>query len=211
VAGVKFVDATSRQAFRAAIERIEQASAAEVLVAVRRRSASYPHAHVLVGAGTAIAAHAFMLYSAHPFSISALLLDPVIAGVAGGLLSTLSLGVERVLTMPSTRRRAVAQAARATFLERGLHRTRRATGILVYLSQVERQVEIVADDGVLAAIDEPAWSRAVAAVQAAVPGGGVAVARALGDLAPLLGAALPRAHDDVNELPDDLDAGEGTS
>lgn len=205
-----FVDAESRKAFRAAIEAVEQASAVEIYVAVRRRSAAYAHAHVLTGAGVALAAHAFMLYSAHPFSLSAMLLDPVVAGVAGGFLSTLSLGVERVLTTPAARRAAVHQAAKATFLERGLHRTRRATGILVYVSQVERMIELVADDGVLAAVTEPAWTRAQASVQAAFAGGGAAVARALEALAPALGKALPRGADDVNELPDDMDVGEGT-
>jgi putative membrane protein len=208
---VTFVDAASRKAFRAAIERVEEASSAEVFVAVRRRSTSYAHAHVLTGAAVAVAAHGFMLYSAHPFSLSAMLVDPVVAGVAGGLLSTLSLAVERWLTPGRTRAHAVHVAARATFLERGLHRTRHATGILVYVSQVERTVEVVADDGVLAAVDEAAWKTAVASVQAALDGGGPAVARAVGELAPLLGHALPRLADDTNELPDDMDVGEGAT
>ncbi|HVV84952.1 MAG TPA: hypothetical protein VHE35_17935, partial [Kofleriaceae bacterium] len=125
---VRFVDAASREAFRSAIQRIEAASSAEVIVAVRRRSQSYAHAHVLAGAAVAIAAHAYMLYAAHPFPIPALLIDPVLAGVAGGFLSRLWLGVERWLTPPGVRARAVARAARAAFLERGVHRTKGATG-----------------------------------------------------------------------------------
>lgn len=207
---VRFVDVASRQAFRAAVERLEEVSAVEVMVAVRRRSASWAHAHVLTGALVAVAALAFMLYSAHPFSTPALLIDPVLAGLAGGLLSTVTLPVERWLTPRSARRRAVAIAARATFLDRGLHRTRGATGVLVYVSQVERALEVVADDGVLAAVPAAEWTKAVASLEAAVAGGGVALGRALEALAPLVAVALPRADDDIDEIRDHLDAGEGT-
>lgn len=204
-------DPASRAAFQDAIRRIEAASSVEVFVAIRRRSASYAHAHVLTGAAVGVAAHAFMLYSAHPFALSAMLLDPVIAGVAGGLLSTLSLGIERLFTSSAARRRVVRAAAQATFVDHGVHRTRARTGLLVYVSQVERVVELVADDGMVSAVAEEGWAKLVAGIQAALPQGGVAIARALGELAPVLGRVLPRAHDDVNELPDAVDVGEGTT
>jgi uncharacterized membrane protein len=50
------------------------------------------------------------------------------------------------------------------------------------------------------------WSRAVAAVEAAVRGPStmVAVSRALTDLGEVLARTMPRADDDTNELPDDV-------
>jgi len=204
-----FADDAARAAFREAIKTIEGGSAAEVVVAVRRHAAPWTHAHLAAGVLVAIAAHVYMMLSAHPFSDTALLLDPILAGVIAGLASTQVMAVERWLTPPAMRRRAVLQAARATFVERGIRRTTGATGLLLYVGLVERHAEIVADDGVLATVDPAAWQAGCAKVAAAVRRGGVATAWALADLAPMLSEALPRSHDDVNELPDDLDVHEG--
>ena len=202
-----FSDDDARAAFRAAIESIERASCAEVVVAVRRHSASWHHAHLLAGVAAAIAAHAYMLFAAHPFSTPALFWGPIVAGVLVGVASTLVLPLERWATPRSRRRDAVRRAARATFVERGIRRTRDATGILVYISVVERMAELIADDGILAAVSAEDWAAACAAVDAAVADGAVATARALERLAPILAHALPAPHDDVNELPDDMDIG----
>lgn len=203
-----FADDAARAAFKRAIETIEGGSAAEIVVAVRRQAASWAHAHLVVGIVAGVAALAFMLFSAEPFGTTALLVDPIVAGVVVGLASTLVLPVRRWLTPRRLRRRAVVTAARATFVERGIRRTTGATGVLVYVAVVERMAEVVADDGVTDAVPEAEWRAACAAIDAAVARGPAATARALAALAPLLARALPRAHDDVNELSDDLHVGE---
>ncbi len=199
-----FADDAARAAFREAIKTIEGGSAAEIVVAVRRHSAPWTHAHLAVGVVFAIAAHVYMILGAEPFSDVAILAGPIVVGLIAGLASTQVQAVERWLTPPAMRRRTVLAAARATFVERGVRRTTGGTGILVYVSTVERHAELVADDGVLSAVDADEWRAACAKVAAAVGKGGVATAWALADLAPLLSKALPRSHDDVNELPDDL-------
>lgn len=203
-----FADVAARGAFRDAIHAVEGASAAEVVVAVRRQSAQWMHTYWVCGALAAIAADAFMLYSHQPFSTTSLLVDPIVAGVVIGLLSTLVLPLRRWLTPRAMRRRAVTRAGRATFVERGIRRTSGHTGILVYVSVVEQMAEVVADDGVVAVVPEDAWRTAVAAIDAAVARGPVATGQAIAALAPILGQVLPRAHDDVNELSDDLHVGE---
>ena len=69
----KFLDAAARAAFASAIEAIEKSSAAEVVVAVRRRSAPYLHANVVIGGVVAIAGLAAMLFSAYEFSLTSTL------------------------------------------------------------------------------------------------------------------------------------------
>ncbi len=204
-----FADDAARAAFREAIKTIEAGSAAEVVIAVRRHSAPWTHAHLAAGVIVAIAAHVYMILSSHPFSNLSLLVDPIIVGVLAALASTQVMAVERWLTPPAMRRRTVLDAARATFVERGIRRTAGGTGILVYVSMVERHAEVVADDAVLAAVDAGEWKAACAKIAAAIGRGGVATAWALADLAPLLSKALPRDHADVNELPDDIHVGEG--
>lgn len=201
-----FLDADARTAFTRAIEDIERASATEVVVAVRRRSASYLHANIALGAAAAFAGLAAMLFSAHEFSLPSILIDPFVVGGVAGALAELLPGVKRVLTPHAMRQRHVLRAARATFVERGIHRTRDRSGLLVYVSWLEGEVALVADTGVERAMSGSARADAARALTAAFPAGGAAVARALAELAPALAAALPRRTDDVNELPDAIDS-----
>jgi putative membrane protein len=201
-----FLDAAARAAFATAIADIERVSAAEVVVAVRRRSAAYLHANLAIGAAAAIAGLAAMLFSAHVFALSSILVDPfVVGGIAGAAVEWLP-DIKRRLSPRALRQREVLRAARATFVERGVHRTRDRTGVLVYVSWLEREVAVVADTGIERAVPRDALGDAARALTAAIPGGGAAVARELARLAPVLAQALPCRVDDVNELPDAIDS-----
>jgi putative membrane protein len=202
----KFLDAAARAAFTTAIEAIEGASAAEVVVAVRRRSAAYLHANVAIGAAVAIAGLAAMLFSAHDFALTSILVDPFVVGGLAGAAVELLPGIKRLLSPRRMRRREVLRAARATFVERGVHRTRDRSGVLVYISWLEREVVLVPDSGIERVLAGDTGNDATRTLTAAIRDGGGAVARELGRLAPALGAGMPRRADDTNELPDDVDS-----
>ena len=108
----------------------------------------------------------------------------------------------------SARAARVQVGAQAAFFARGVRRTRQRVGILVYISLLERSAEVLADDGVIAEVPAEPWAEAVAAIVRQVGAGadGAAVAKAIEGLAPVLEGCLPRAEDDVNELPDEVDA-----
>ena len=200
--GDRFLDDAARGAFKQAVEAVEAASAVEVVIAVRRRSARYLHAHVLVGGVLAVATLALTLFSGHVFSLEAILVSPFVVGLVGGVLVDQLAPLIRVLTPASHRRREVLRGARAAFVERGVHFTTGRTGVLLYFSWLERELVLIADGGVR--IDLAAAEQRLAA---AIPGGGAAVARALEQLAPTFAADTPHRADDVNELPDAIDEG----
>ncbi len=202
-----FLDDAARTALAGAIAATETTSAAEVVVAIRVRTRLWLHAHLLVGFAAAWLALAFMLYSDHPFGLAAFLLDPIVAGALAGAACALSPTLVRWLTPASVRRRAVASAARAAFFERGVHHTGGRTGVLVYIALTENMAEVVADDGVIRAVDPAAWQKRCTAIDAAVGRGGEACAEAMRALAPLLATGLPRHVEDLNELPDAIDDG----
>lgn len=202
----KFLDAAARTAFSRAIEAIEQGSAAEVVVAVRRRSAAYLHANVAIGVVIAVAGQAAMLFSDHVFALTSILVDPfVVGGVAGAVVELLP-AVKRLLSPRGMRQREVLRAARAAFVERGVHKTRDRSGILVYISWLEREVAVVVDAGIERALPAEIRADAVRSLTDAISGGGAAVARQLERFAPAIAAAMPRRDDDVNELPDAIDS-----
>jgi len=202
-----FLDAAARAALAQAIAAIEAASGVEVVVSVRRRSAGYRHANVVVGGLVAFAGLAAMLFGDHVFALSSILVDPFVVGGVAGATVELVPWVKRLASPAAMRHRAVLRAARATFVERGVHNTRDRSGILVYISGLEREVVLVADSGLAHKLTGDAHARAERALTRAMIGGGTAVAHALEQLAPALSAAMPHRDDDINELPDAIDTG----
>ncbi|MBK7071411.1 MAG: hypothetical protein IPH44_03820 [Myxococcales bacterium] len=202
---IRWLDEPAQRAFAQAVEGVERASAAELVVAVRRRARAWPHVPLAVGIVGAWLGLAFMLYSDHAFGLASFLIDPLLAGALAGGAATLATPLVRWLTPAGVRRRAVVAAARAVFVERGVHHTGGRTGLLVYCALAERMAAVVADTGVVTAVPAATLARHAAAIDRALAQGGAATAAAIAALGPDLAAALPRATDDINELPDALD------
>ena len=203
--GARFLDHEARAAFKQAVEAIENASSAEIVVAMRRRSSGYFHANLIFGIAVAFAALAAMLFLDQAFGVVAILVDPFLIGGLAAAAVELLPGVKRLLTPPSVRRREVRNAARATFVERGVHNTLDRSGVLVYISWLEQQIALVADSGVLNAFTPEALEAAERYINGEMANGGVAVARALESYKTRLGVVLPRREGDINELPDAID------
>lgn len=207
----QFLDEDARKALKEAIEAIEARSGVEVVVAMRQKSSTYFHANLVVGAIVAFASLAAMLFADYPFSLTAILFDPFLAGAgAAGIVHWIP-QAKRLFTRPSTRRRNVRAAARATFVDRGVHNTRDRSGVLVYISWLEQEIAIVADSGIEAAWTLDEVDTAGRELTRTMPQGGVAVAKALAAFAPKLALTIPRRADDANELPDALDEHEEAS
>jgi putative membrane protein len=204
-----FLDDEARAAFGEAVVAIESRSAVEVVIAVRRRSARYVRAHVAVGAAVAFAGLALMLYSTHAFALTSILFDPFIAAALGAGAVVVAPPLERVFVSRAARRRSVASAARATFVERGVHATVGRSGLLVYISWLEREVALVADLGLARALPKGALAHAEDELTAAMPRGGAEVARRLAALAETMARAMPHRAEDTNELPDAIDSDMG--
>jgi putative membrane protein len=207
----QFLDEEARKAFKAAIETIEAKSGVEVVVAMRQKSSTYFHANLAVGAIVAFASLAAMLFADYPFSLTAILFDPFLAGAAAAGLVHWIPQAKRLLTRPVTRRRNVRAAARATFVDRGVHNTRDRSGLLVYISWLEQEITLVADSGIEAAWTLDEVDAASRELTRTMRHGGAAVAKALAALAGKLAITIPRRETDVNELPDAIDESEEAS
>jgi putative membrane protein len=203
---IQFLDDEARSAFARAITTIENASAVEVVVAVRKSSGSYRHANVVVGAIVAFAGLAAMLFSEQSFGLVSILVDPFVVGVLAGALVEFLPGVKRVLTPVAKRRASVRQAARATFVERGVHATTGRSGVLVYVSWLEQELALIPDLILSTSLPDGALDAAEAALRAEIANGGAAVANELVKLAEQMGIAMPHQADDINELPDAIDS-----
>ena len=100
---------------------------------------------------------------------------------------------------------AVGLAALA-FLEKRVHGTAGRTGFLLYVSVLEREAVVVTDLGLEALAATESWQQAIGAIEAGVREGedGVRIAERVRALAHICGPALPRAHDDIDELANEV-------
>lgn len=113
----------------------------------------------------------------------------------------------RMFFTPRTvRRRRVRARAIQLFKVAAEARTAGRTGILIYLSLGEHMAEIIADEAILTKVEPAAWGDAMIAMTAEVREGRIAdgMIAAVTQVGAILSAHLPRADDDVNELPDRL-------
>ncbi len=197
----------ARRRAEATVAAIEAQTCAEVVVAVRRQSGDYLAADRLAGALAAFACLLVLLFHPVAFAVATMPVDVLLAYGLGVLASARSATVRRALTSGETRARLVSVAARAAFVDRGVSRTRQRAGLLVYVSLLERAVEVVADLGLDPAALGPEWGDRVEALRSAVERPDAdRFDAALAALGPVLARALPRRDDDVDELSDAVEA-----
>jgi uncharacterized membrane protein len=96
------------------------------------------------------------------------------------------------------------QAALAEFERLELFRTKQRNAILIFIALEERAIELVADDGIAAVIEQPVWQAAVEIIslgfRCGFPAG--AIVMAVTKVGDLLAQKFPWQAGDVNEQPD---------
>jgi putative membrane protein len=185
------------------VREIETRTDAELVIAVRARSGSYRHADYLAGAILAFAGLLFLLFSPFEFRHYWVAIDVVLLFVLGAYICSRSDTLRRLLTTEEFRAEAARQGAAAMFYEAGIANTNAEMGVLVYLSLLERRLELIADRGVLKAAPPLEWNERVYELHRA---GRVprleTLRQKLQDLGALLAEHLPPTGKNPNELPD---------
>ena len=97
----------------------------------------------------------------------------------------------------------VHRAASLAFHEAGLVETRDRTGILIYVSLLERRVQVVADRGIHARVADGTWDGVVERVLAGIRAGraDAGLVEGIRLCGEILAAKFPRRADDRDELP----------
>src|SRR5712692_4208242 len=154
-------DHVSSDALARAVRDIEKDTDAEIVIVVRGRSGTYRHADYLFGAIVALAGLLFVLFSPFEFHTFWIPFDVVALFVAGAFVSSRGDLIRRALTSKKFHARAARDGAAAMFYEAGIANTSAENGLLIYLSLLERRVEVIADRGVLKAVPALKWNNSV--------------------------------------------------
>jgi putative membrane protein len=185
------------------VKEIEAGTDAEIVIAVRARSGSYRHADYLCGALLAFISLLFILFLPWTFEQYWVAIDVLLFFLAGAFLSSRSEWLRRALTTKRHRAEAVRTGAAAMFYEAGVANTGAEMGLLIYLSLLERRLEIIADRGVLSATPPRKWNDCLFALHQAGRESSVeTLTGALRELGAVLKEHLPATGENPNELPD---------
>jgi putative membrane protein len=185
------------------VKEIEKSTDAELVIIVRARSGSYAHADYLFGFLVAFIVLIFVLFSPIEFHQIWVPIDVVLAFVAGALISSRSNFLRRLFSSKTYRLKAVRTAAAAMFYEAGIANTNAEMGVLIYLSLLERKLELIADRGVLRKVPSQEWNRELAELQhiGHLPEP-KSFMNAIREFGTLLGSHVPATDENPNELPD---------
>jgi putative membrane protein len=189
----------------AAISAAEKQTAAEFAVAIVTSADEYAEIRLLVPALIAILSSPLLLAVGLTYDPFWLAVIPCLLflSIAGVLMSD----AVAVPLVPTVRRlRRVRRLAQSLFVELGLATPRDRAGVLLFVAQAERQVEILAGAGISERIDAKTWQAVVDDfVQTARSGPLVeALIGAIEACADLLSKTFPPAEENANEVPDRL-------
>ncbi len=187
-----------------AVEQVETRTSAELVVAVYPQSGQYRDADYLSGVLFALGWLLFAVFN--PWFVHPAQAIPFEAAVLFGLGVLTSAHVPQLrlcLTTKRRRDRQVRDAAASMFVVDGVGNTRERTGVLLYMSRLERQLEVIADIGIVDTIPPEDWSECLFALHNVGTADDPAEALLVGidRLGDLLATTLPAGEDNPDEIP----------
>ncbi len=188
----------------AAITAVERETDAEVVTVLTAQADNYAYIPLLWAGIIALLVPGIINYLTSWLSADVLLLSQ------WGVFALLSLvfripGINRRLIPRSVGYWRASNLARRQFLEQNLHHTAGATGMLIFVSEAERHVEILVDRGISERIGNDAWEDIIAAFTKQVKQGETLTGfiSCIEDCGKHLKAKVPATHQ-KDELPNHL-------
>lgn len=196
-----FFSKESRARAKKAVETVELQTAGEIVVVVRKRCATYREAELIGALASGFFMLLWVLFHPSPYTTAGIPLRVMIASAAGAALVGWLSPLKRAIVSKEKRKDAARAAARTSFVDLGVTKTKGRTGVLVLVATFEKRAEVVCDIGV----DASAIAGPIAKMQEAVDRFQFdEFIRALESLGPPLSKVLPRQADDENELSDEV-------
>jgi len=209
-----------KQRINQAVGQAELKTSAEIVPVVATASGRYDRPEDVVGVWFGLAAMIAAWYlvpsgegdsgswggSSSSVKLVALVAAVVVGFLAGATLATYVGWLRRLFTPRRQMRDEVAARAREVFFDGRVHHTAGATGVMMYISLYERMATILADQAVMEKLGADALEelRRDLLMRLGRSGPTEALCSVIEAAGERLGPVLPRAADDVNELPDGL-------
>lgn len=207
-------------AVRAAVMSAESRTSGEIAIAVTPESADYSFnelfASVILGAAAFAGLLPFhaqitawldrLFWHAPAWYVPAFYGIVSFAVIAAAFFFANIPAIDRLVIPRRVRSVSVYRRALRHFVESGIYATRERSGILIFISIMEREVRILADAGISSQIDQAEWDALAAALACGIRAkeSGAALVKAVADCGNILAERFPPRADNPNELPDAL-------
>lgn len=199
---------TEKKRIHDAVVAAEQGTSGEIVPMVVSASARYTEVELFgVIAGLISGMMSEWLWS-DPWGSGNFNLWPAAGALAGYLICRLP-WTKRHIAPKRRIEEAVDRFALAAFAQQGLHHTRDHAGVLILVSLLEHQVEILADRGIDEKVQSGTWEEIASMLAAGIRSGNGcdALCRAIERCGEVLAAHFPRQPGDQDELPNLLVTG----
>ena len=205
---------------QAAVEAEEKNTSGEIAIALIRESDDYSFWElffaVLCGAAVFVFLLPFASRIQSVFSPLVWVRAPWQLPAVLGFISFLTIAlffffanipaIDRRIVPFGVRHRAVYTRALRHFVESGVYATENHSGILIFISVMEREVRIIADIGIASKIEQEEWNGIAKKLSLSFKSNTVkdGLLTAIQDCGALLKTHFPATNTDTNELPDGL-------
>jgi putative membrane protein len=197
----KFFSQEEKERIRRAVLAAEQNTSGEIVPVVVSASARYTEIELLgLVAGLGIGTLAAALFG-DPWAQDYAFSWPM-AGAAAGFFLCRIPWIKRHLLTQGRLDDAVLQRSLAAFTAEGLHQTRDHTGILIFVSLLEHDAEVLADKGINEKVPRGTWDEVVRILTTELKAGHACdgFCKAIERCGAILAEHFPRAPDDKDEL-----------
>ena len=209
-----------REAVAEAVGEAESKTSGEITTALIPESSDYAFYELRAAAGFGILLYMILLFfydqtasfvsgffwNSSAWQVS--LFMGIISLLGGGIFYFFSNipAIDRIIVPGKVMQKRVRARALRHFSESGVYSTADGTGILIFISLLERRVELIADRGINEKISAEQWNGIVSELTVMISKGEAAsgLVRAITRCGDLLKEHFPIAEDDVNELSDAL-------
>jgi putative membrane protein len=196
---------TDRQRIADAIRAVEARTQGELVCVVARASGTYRFLPLFWATLIALSVPAIVWASGLWWSANEIYFAQIVVFLLGAVAFAWT-PVKMRLIPRSTQNQQAARLAREQFYAQRLHMTRERTGVLLFVSEAEHYVEILADEGINAKVASGTWNEFVAKFVAHVKqrrtaDGFIETINACGAV---LAQHFPAQRENPNELPNRL-------
>ncbi len=206
----KFFTEEEKERLKATVHEVESKTIGEIVVMVVDHSDHYIEAEVLGGIllGSLLSLIATLLYF-HSSIWSYVPLSFLFFFPCRFLFQRVDI-LKRLFIGIRKKEEAVRLRAERAFFERGLYKTKKNTGVLFFLSLLERKVWVLADKGIYEKMNQETLNRFANEVSRGIKENQAceALSKAIQEIEVLLSQHFPITPDDTDELPNDVMTGE---
>ncbi len=199
------IDEQDKKLIEEAVRKSELKTSGEIVPVILKKSDSYPAAHFRLALITGII-FALICYYSYDFDDPIILLWIQIPGVILGFILAYIPRLKRLFTLQSEIEEEVYQRAIQAFYENKVSITKDRTGIMIFISMLEKKVEILADCGINEKVGKEYWNDLVNALIKQIREGHEieGIINTIHSCGNSLNKFFPIQEDDINEITNKL-------